>query len=114
MPEARDRAERESLEMLVDLGNVCLRRRRMQAAGGSKSEEVVVVLVVVVLDLVGGAVAAVSVSVDCCSVVVVVIAEADAVGCSSVMVVGFSVVLSAMIKLFFDDAFYKSYFCLCV
>ncbi len=51
IPEARERAERESLEMLVDFGRVCLRRRRMQAAGGSKSEEEVEV---VVLDLVDG------------------------------------------------------------
>ena len=38
MPDARDRAESESLDMLVDFGRVCLRRRRMHAAGGSKSE----------------------------------------------------------------------------
>jgi hypothetical protein len=44
IPEARERAESESLDMLVDLGRVCLSRRRMHAAGGSKScvvEEVV-------------------------------------------------------------------------
>ncbi len=40
MPEARESAESESLDMLVDLGRVCLSRRRMHAAGGSKSCDV--------------------------------------------------------------------------
>ncbi len=96
IPEARERADSESLEMLVDFGRVCLRRRRMQAAGGSKSDDDDVV--VVLLDLLpvgagGGAVAA-AVSSANCSVVAVV-------GCSSVaaladMEVGFSVTLSDM------------------
>jgi len=63
IPEARERALRESLEMLVDLGRVCLRRRRMQAAGGSKSEEVVEVEVDFEVDFVAGAV--VEFDVDC-------------------------------------------------
>jgi len=98
IPEARERADSESLEMLVDFGRVCLRRRRMQAAGGSKSDDDDVV--VVLLDLLpvgagGGAVAvAAAVSSANCSVVAVV-------GCSSVaaladMEVGFSVTLSDM------------------
>jgi len=63
IPEARERALRESLEMLVDLGRVCLRRRRMQAAGGSKSEEVVEVEVDFEVDFVAGTV--VEFDVDC-------------------------------------------------
>jgi len=64
IPEARERALRESLEMLVDLGRVCLRRRRMQAAGGSKSEEVVEVEVDFEVDF-GAAGAVVEFDVDC-------------------------------------------------
>ena len=80
IPADRDRAERESLEMLVDLGRVCLRRRRMQAAGGSKSE---VEVVEVVLDLEEGDLL---VAAGGCSVVVVVVvvaatASAAVVGC---------------------------------
>lgn len=96
IPEARERADSESLEMLVDFGRVCLRRRRMQAAGGSKSDDDDVV--VVLLDLLpvgaGGGAVAVAVSSANCSVVAVV-------GCSSVAAladieVGFSVTLSDM------------------
>ena len=65
IPEARERADRESLDMLVDFGRVCFRRRRMQAAGGSKSA--LELLEVDVEDLlVDGLVAAAAV--DCCSV----------------------------------------------
>ena len=49
IPEARERAESESLDMLVDLGRVCLSRRRMHAAGGSKSCDVEEVEEVVLL-----------------------------------------------------------------
>ena len=82
IPEARERAERESLDILVDFGRVCFRRRRMQAAGGSKSAElellfeVVVDVNVEVLLVDDGLVAAAAV--DGCSVVVV--AAATAVG----------------------------------
>lgn len=37
MPDAREMAATESLDMFVDLGREALRRRRMQAAGGSNS-----------------------------------------------------------------------------
>ena len=59
MPEARESAESESLDMLVDLGRVCLSRRRMHAAGGSKSCVVVVLFVAAAADLLlaGGAAA---------------------------------------------------------
>ena len=78
MPEARERAERESLEMLVDFGRVCLRRRRMQAAGGSKSDEEEVEFEV--LDLVDGLLA-VAVVDCCCSVAAAAVADgAAAVG----------------------------------
>ena len=71
IPEARERALSESLEMLVDFGRVCLRRRRMQAAGGSKSEEFEA----------GCFVAAAAAAVDFCSVEADV---ADAAGGSSI------------------------------
>ena len=59
IPEARESAESESLDMLVDLGRVCLSRRRMHAAGGSKSCVVVVLFVAAAADLLlaGGAAA---------------------------------------------------------
>ena len=105
IPEARERALRESLEMLVDFGRVCLRRRRMQAAGGSKSLElgadfagVVVAVVVVVVVVVVGA-AAVAAADGCCSaatpaaaVVVAAAGWATAAGCS----------LSAMVMMSFE------------
>ena len=107
IPEARERALRESLEMLVDFGRVCLRRRRMQAAGGSKSLElgadfegvVVAVVVVVVVVVVGAAAVAVAAADGCCSaaagaaaVVVAAAGWATAAGCS----------LSAMVMMSFE------------
>lgn len=97
IPEARERADRESLEMLVDLGRVCLRRRRMQAAGGSKSDEDDVVVELLVEDVVdfdfGFSVAVVddgsSAAAGGSSMVVVAAAAT---------VVGFSVKLSAMMN----------------
>lgn len=115
IPEARERADRESLEMLVDFGRVCLRRRRMQAAGGSKSddeEEVVELLVVDDVDFDFGFSAAVAVvdDVDCSAAGAVGAVVADcsaAAGGSSmavaaattVVVAGFSVELSAMMMM---------------
>mmetsp|Transcript_28304 Transcript_28304/g.40453 ORF Transcript_28304/g.40453 Transcript_28304/m.40453 type:complete len:128 (+) Transcript_28304:565-948(+) len=89
IPEARERADRESLEMLVDFGRVCLRRRRMQAAGGSKSEEEeeeVEVLVVDDADLDFGFSEAVAVDVDCSVAVAVAMDDGSAAAGGSSMV----------------------------
>lgn len=91
IPEARERAESESLDILVDLGRVCLSKRRIHAAGGSKScvvddvEEVVLfVVTAAAADLllagtaaledsmaviIDAAATAAEAAIDCCSVV---------------------------------------------